>query len=113
MDSRRQQQIGQMLQEEMAAMFLRHGTEWYGAAFVTLTEVRVSPDLEIARFYCSVYNMPEPQLTIDRLNGQLTEIRFHLGKRIRHQVRKIPQIEFFLDDSLDRAFRVDELLRQP
>jgi len=113
MDSRRQQQVGQMLQEEMASLFQRHGQEWYGQAFVTLTEVRVTPDLEIARFYCSVYNLPDPQGTIDRLNGQLTDIRFQLGKRIRHQVRKIPIIEFVLDDSLDRAFRVDELLRQP
>ena len=102
-----------MLQEEMAALFQRNGAEWYGAAFFTLTEVRVTPDLEIARFYCSVYNVPEPQLTIDRLNSHIGDIRFQLGKRIRHQVRKIPQIEFHLDDSLNRALRVDELLRQP
>lgn len=101
-----------MLQEEMAALFQRHGLEWYGSALVTLTEVRVSPDLEIARFYCSVYNVSLPQLTIDRLNSHLTEIRFQLGKRIRHQLRKVPLVEFLLDDSLDRAFRVDELLSQ-
>jgi ribosome-binding factor A len=112
MDSRRQQQVAQMLQEEMAALFQRHGSAWYGAAFVTLTEVRVTPDLEQARFFCSVYNTGQPQMTIDRLNGQASDIRFQLGKRIRHQVRKVPQIEFRLDDSLDRALRVDELLSQ-
>ncbi len=101
-----------MLQREMAEMFLRQGAQWYGSALVTLTDVWVSPDLEITRFYCSVYNTDQPQLTIDRLNGQLKEIRFQLGQRIRHQVRKIPQISFVLDDSLDRAFRVDELLRE-
>jgi len=113
MDTRRQQQVAKLLQEEMAALFLKHGVDWYGKAFVTMTESTITPDLEEARFYMSIYNVDNKQETVDRLNGHATDIRFQLGRRIRHQLRKVPHVEFFLDDGMERAERVDALLREP
>jgi ribosome-binding factor A len=111
MDSRRQQQIGHLLQEEMATLFTRHGRDWYGAAFVTLTEVTVTPDLEEARFFVSVYNVADKSGTVDRLNAHAPEIRFKLGNAVRHQLRRIPSVTFFLDDGMERADRVERLLQ--
>jgi ribosome-binding factor A len=111
MDSRRQRQVAKLLQEEMAALFLKHGRDWYGQAFLTITEATVTPDLAEARFYISVFNVEDKAAVMARLNSHAPDVRYHLGQRIRHQLRHIPDVQFILDDGMERAARVEELLK--
>ncbi len=111
MDSRRQRQVAKLLQEEMAALFLKHGRDWYGSAFLTITEATVTPDLAESRFYVSVFNVEDKQAVVLRLNAHASDVRYHLGQRVRHQLRHIPEVQFFLDDGMERAARVEELLK--
>lgn len=111
MDSRRQRQVAKLLQEEMAALFLKHGREWYGNAFMTITEATVTPDLAEARFFVSVFNVQDKAAVMARLNANVPDVRFQLGRSIRHQLRHVPELQFFLDDGMERAARVEELLK--
>ncbi|MFT7588844.1 MAG: ribosome-binding factor A [Limisphaerales bacterium] len=109
-ESRRQQKVASLLQQEMAEMFTKQGSNWYGQAFVTISGVKVTPDLGVARFYLSIFNKEEPQAIVDMVASHTYDIRYRLGKKIRHQLRTIPEIEFYLDSSLDNVDRISELL---
>ncbi len=111
MDSTRQLKYARLIQKEIGDIFQREGPDFYGKAFVTVMGVRVSPDLGIARVYLSVFGAKDPQGTIDQIESHNKEIRKRLGNRIRHQARIIPELKFFLDDSLDYAEKIDKLLR--
>ncbi|MFM7216510.1 MAG: 30S ribosome-binding factor RbfA [Bacteroidota bacterium] len=112
MDSTRQLKYARLIQREMGDIFQRNGPGYYGKAFVTVTGVRVSPDLGIARVYISVFGVKDAQLVIDTIDTHNKEIRRELGNRIRHQARIIPELKFFLDDSLDYVEKIDKLLNE-
>lgn len=112
MESRRQSQISNLLREVMSEIFQKHGVNYYSRAFVTISAVRVTPDLLNARFFVSVYNIPTKQDAVDGLNHNRPEIRRHLGNALRNELRRIPEIEFFLDDTLDEVFKIDSLLKE-
>lgn len=112
MDSTRQLKYARLIQREMGDIFQRNGPGYYGKAFVTVTGVRVSPDLGIARVYLSVFGSKNAQLVIDTIDTHNKEIRRELGNRIRHQARIIPELKFFLDDSLDYVEKIDKLLNE-
>lgn len=78
---------------------------------VSVTAVRVSPDLSIARVYISVFPSERGDEIVKNLNDNMRSIRFELGNRLRHQLRIIPELKFFIDDSLDYLERIDELLK--
>ncbi len=77
----------------------------------TVTVVRVTPDLSIAKIYISVFASKEPSKIIENFKTNQKEIRLRLGQIIRHQVRKIPELHFYLDDSAEKAQRIDQLLK--
>lgn len=112
MESRRQSKVSSLLREVMSEVLQKHGANYYGAAFVTITAARVTPDLLTARFYLSVYNLENKQDAIDGLRRHVSDIRRHLGNRIKNHMRRVPELEFFLDDTLDDVFRIDELLKK-
>lgn len=112
MDSTRQLKYARLIQREMGDIFQRNGPGYYGKAFVTVTGVRVSPDLGIARVYLSVFGVKDSQGVIDTITSHTKEIRRELGNRIRHQARIIPELKFFLDDSLDYVEKIDKLLNE-
>lgn len=111
MESRRQQQIAREIQKEIGHLFQKSGPSIYGNAFVTVTHVKITPDLLIARIYLSVYNTEEKQKVIDTIQAQHSEIRYRLGNAMRHQLRRIPELEFFLDDSLDYVYKMEEIFK--
>ncbi len=78
---------------------------------VSVTAVRISPDLSIARVYISVFPSERGDEIVKNLNNNMRAIRFELGSRLRHQLRIIPELKFFIDDSLDYLERIDELLK--
>lgn len=78
---------------------------------VSVTSARISPDLSIARVYISVFPSERGDEIVKNLNKNVRSIRFELGNRLRHQLRIIPELKFFIDDSLDYLERIDELLK--
>lgn len=112
MDSTRQLKYARLIQKEISEIFQRNGADFYGKAFVTVTGSRVSPDLGLAKVYLSVFGSKDAQGVVDQIETHHKEIRRELGNRIRHQARIIPELKFYLDDSLDYAEKIDKLLRE-
>ena len=99
MESKRQQKFAGVIQEELAAIFQREGQAYLPNTLVTITRVRVSPDLAVAKVYLSFLNVSDTTLSVAEVNSHAGEIRYKLGARIRHQARVVPTLTFFLDDT--------------
>lgn len=112
MESRRQSKVSSLLRDVITEVFQKHGPSYYSGAFVTVTAVKVTPDLLAARFYLSVYNMEDKQAVVDNIQKHAADIRKHLGNKVKDHVRRVPELSFFLDDTLEDAFRIDEILRK-
>ncbi|WP_343522929.1 30S ribosome-binding factor RbfA [Pedobacter sp.] len=109
MESKRQQKFAAVLQEELAQVFQREGAAFLPNTLVTITRVRVSPDLAVAKVYLSFLNTNNTTLSINTVNAHAGEIRYKLGSRIRHQVRVVPELTFFVDDTNEYVERMDHL----
>lgn len=111
-ESKRQQRYAGVLQQDLAEMFQRDGSNWAPGAFITVTRVRVTPDLAIARIYLSFINTSTAKTDLDKIKAKTTEIRYKLGTRIKDTARIVPQLEFFLDDTNEYVKRMDKLFDQ-
>lgn len=110
MESTRQSKISRLIQKELSEIFLLEAKSMNGV-LVSVTSARISPDLSIARVYISVFPSDRGDEIVKNLNKNVRSIRFELGNRLRHQLRIIPELKFFIDDSLDYLERIDELLK--
>ncbi len=110
MDSTRQLKFARLIQKEIGDIFLKEGKNFYGSSFVTVTGVRITPDLSKARIHISVFQNKGEEV-IRGLHVHSREIRKSLGERIRNQARIIPELEFFIDDSLDYAEKIDKIMK--
>ena len=110
MDSTRQSKIARLIQKELGDIFLKMTKETRGV-LVSVSIVRVSPDLGIAKAYLSVFPSAKGEEIVETLNKNSKSIRFELGNRVRHQLRIIPELRFYLDDSLDYIENIDNLLK--
>ncbi len=111
MSSTRQNKIERLLQRDLGDIFQKGTTSLFRGKMITVTTVRVSPDLSNAKVYLSLFPVDDKKEFIDYINGIEGQIRFDLGKRVRHQLRKVPELTFFIDDSLDYIDNIDNLLR--
>lgn len=109
MQETRQNKISRMLQKELAQIFQSQTRMMHGV-MVSVTHVKVSPDLSICTAHLSVFPSDKAEEILQNVNANQKTIRYELGKRIRNQVRIIPELRFFVDDSLDYIERIDELL---
>lgn len=112
MESKRQQKFAGVLQEELAQVFQREGGSFLPNTLVTITRVRVSPDLAVAKIYLSFFNTNNTTLSINTVNAHSSEIRYKLGSRIRHQVRVVPELTFFVDDTNEYVEKMDSLFEK-
>lgn len=112
MDSTRQLKVARLVQKEIADIFLREGKNYFGSALITVTGVRISPDLSFAKIYLSLYGTKDRNALLALIKENVPEIRKKLGQRIGKQVRIIPEINFYIDDSMDYAARINELLNK-
>lgn len=110
MDSTRQSKIARLIQKELGDIFLKMTKETRGV-MVSVSIVRVSPDLGIAKAYLSVFPSAKGAEVVEMLNKSTKSIRFELGNRVRHQLRIIPELRFYIDDSLDYIENIDNLLK--
>lgn len=111
MDSTRQLKYNRLFQKEIGELFQREGYNFFGKAFVTVTKVSVSPDLGIAKIYLSIFGSKDANAVLDQIEKHKKEIRRIFGTSIRHQARIVPELKFFLDDSLNYAEKIDKLLK--
>ncbi|MBV6403306.1 MAG: ribosome-binding factor A [Flavobacteriales bacterium] len=112
MDSIRQNKVNSLLQEELAGIFQLEAPRLLPGTLITVSAVRVSPDLGVARAYLSLFPVKDKQAALDRIRGEAHHLRGLLGRRIGRQVRVVPELHFHIDDSLDRAEEIDKLLKQ-
>lgn len=111
METTRQNKISRLIQKELSEIFLLQ-TKSMNGVLVSVSAVRISPDMSIARVYLSVFPSERSQEIVKNINDNMKSIRYELGTRLRHQLRIIPELKFFVDDSLDYAERIDELLKK-
>ena len=111
METTRQNKISRLIQKELSEIFLLQ-TKSMNGVLVSVSAVRISPDMSIARVYLSVFPSERSQEIVKNINDNMKSIRYELGTRVRHQLHIIPELKFFVDDSLDYAERIDELLKK-
>ncbi|HRG60130.1 MAG TPA: 30S ribosome-binding factor RbfA [Bacteroidia bacterium] len=112
MESTRQLKVARLLQKEMGEMFQRELGHHFGNAFISVTKIRISPDLSHAKAYLSIFGNNDKTGIMDKIKEIASEIRGKMGNRIGKQLRIVPTFEFFLDDSADYAAKIDELLKK-
>jgi ribosome-binding factor A len=111
MESTRQKKVSRLIQKEVADIFLKRGSELAHGKMVSITKVRVSPDLSFAKVYISIYPSTGQDDILKSIQDHSTKIRFEMGQKIRRQLRIVPEIAFFIDDSLDYIDKIDKLLK--
>jgi ribosome-binding factor A len=107
----RQQKFGRLIQKELSDIFLRDKRDILENAFITIAEVRVSPDLGVAKVFVSMRLAKDKQSVLDRLNVHKKEIRRAVGARIRNQARIVPELVFVIDDVEEKAERLENLIK--
>jgi len=110
MASLRQQKVSRLLQRDLGEIFQRESRNYFGGVLMTVTTVRISPDLSFAKVYLSIFPSDNKEEVMLAVNKRSKEVRHLLGQRVRHQLRIVPQLHFIIDDSLDYAERIDALL---
>lgn len=111
MESTRQAKIARLLQKELSEIFRRQTAKTRGV-LVSVSSVRVSPDLSLAKAYLSVFPTAKSQEMLQSINASARTIRYELAQIVRHQLRKTPELAFYLDDSLDYIQNIDNLLAE-
>lgn len=111
MEKTRLQKIERLLQKELGNLFQRQTQTTHGI-LVSVSVVRVSADLSVAKVYLSIFPSEKAQVLLEAIRGNTKTIRYDLGQRVRLQLRKIPELSFFIDDSLDYIENIDRLLQK-
>jgi ribosome-binding factor A len=111
MQETRQNKIARLLQKELSQIFQEQTRSLHGV-MVSVTRVRISPDLSICTAYLSIFPSEKSEELIKNITKNEKQIRYELGTRVRYQLRIIPELRFFIDDSLDYIDRIDELLKK-
>lgn len=109
METTRQAKISRLLQKELSEIFRQQTAKTHGV-LISVSAVRVSPDLSTARVYLSVFPSDKGTALLDSINKSAKTVRYDLAQRVRYQLRKTPQLSFYLDDSLDYLENIDHLL---
>ena len=109
MESKRQAKIARLLQKELSEIFRRQ-TAALGGVIVSVSAVRVSPDLSIAKAYLSIFPPAKSQEILENINKQSKTVRYELAQAVKEVLRKCPDLQFYIDDSLDYIENIDRLL---
>jgi ribosome-binding factor A len=111
METTRQHKVARLLQKDLGEIFQLLGRDLFNGNLITVTKVVVAPDLTVARAHLSLFGKTEKTELLKQINTHKKAIRLQLGNRIHNQVRQIPDLEFFIDDSLDYIENIEKLLK--
>ena len=111
-EGKRQKQIGGLIQEELNKIFQRFGLNMLDGGMVSISSVKITPDLLEARVYLSFFQVADAQEALKKIQEKAREIKRELGNRVRQQLRRIPEVKYFRDDTLDHVFRMEEIFKK-
>ncbi|MEO6820534.1 MAG: 30S ribosome-binding factor RbfA, partial [Ginsengibacter sp.] len=111
-EGKRQKQVAIEISKELNDIFLKMGLTMMDGGMVSISSVKITPDLFEARVYLSLFQVKDPDKVLEKFKDKYSEIRGELGNRMRHQLRSIPQLTFYLDDTLDYVFKMEKLLEE-
>ncbi|MBN8671727.1 MAG: 30S ribosome-binding factor RbfA [Chitinophagales bacterium] len=111
-ESKRQKQIGQLIMEELSDIFRREGFSMVNGGMVSVSKVMVTPDLLEARVYLSLFQIKDTETLMQTFREKTSEFRKLLGMRVKNQLRRVPELVFYLDDTLDYVFKMEELFKK-
>lgn len=111
-ESKRQKQVAKLIQEELTTIFQKEGLNIIQGGMVSIAKVMVTPDLLEARIHLSFFKINDPTTLMGSIKEKTGEIRGALGNKLRHQLRRIPELQFFEDDTLDHVSKIEELLNK-
>ena len=110
MESKRQQKFARLIQKDLSEIFQRDAKSLFGGAFITVTDIKVSPDLGLAKVYLSFMLAKDKTGLLENIKEKSKSIRQMLASKIRNQVRVIPELAFYLDDTIEHASKMDALI---
>lgn len=111
-EGKRQRQVAGVIQQEMNDIFNRLGLNMINGGMVSISSVKITPDLLEARIYLSFFKVEDAAATMKKIDSKSWEIKKELAERIKHQLRRIPVLHYFQDDTLDQVFKMEELFKQ-
>lgn len=111
-EGKRQKQVAGMLQEELTRIFQRLGLSMLNGGMVSISSVKVTPDLLECRIYLSLFQVGDTKATMKAIEDRAWEIKRELAAEVKRQLRRIPELRFFHDDTLDHVFRMEELFKE-
>ena len=111
-EGKRQRQVAGALQEELNDIFRRLGLGMIDGGMVSISSVKVTPDLLEARIYLSLFQVKETAGVMKTIEARAWEIKKELADRVKHQLRRIPVLHFYLDDTLDYVFKMEEIFKK-
>jgi ribosome-binding factor A len=111
-EGKRQKQIGRLIQEELSDIFQRAGVNIVDGGMVSISKVSVTPDLLEARVYLSLFQVKDPKQLMHEIREKGWEYRKLLGERVKNQLRRVPSLSFYNDDTLDYVFKMEELFKK-
>ena len=111
-EGKRQKQIAGLLNEELNTIFQRLGLSMIGGGMVSISSVKVTPDLLEARFYLSFFQVKDVKAAFQKIEDRHHEKKKELAAKVRHQIRSIPVLKFFQDDTLDQVFKMEEIFKK-
>jgi len=111
-EGKRQKQVGGLIQEELNYIFQRMGLNMIDGGMVSISSVKITPDLLEARVYVSFFKVADAKIALGKIQERAGEIKKELGNRVRQQLRRIPEIKYFRDETLDNVFKMEELFKQ-
>ncbi len=111
-EGKRQKQISSVLHEELTAIFQRLSLNMIDGGMVSIAGVKITPDLLEARIYLSLFQVKDAEAAMKKIEDRTHEIKKQLAEKIKRQVRRIPEIKYFKDDTLDHVFKMEELFKE-
>ena len=111
-EGKRQKQVAGLIQEEINGIFQRLGLTMLDGGMISIAGVKVTPDLLEARIYLSLFQVKDREQTMKKIEDRGWEIKKELADRVKHQLRRIPVLHFYLDDTLDYVFKMEEIFKQ-
>src|SRR5690349_8470634 len=111
-EGKRQKQVSGLLQQELNGVFQRIGLNMIDGGMVSISSVKITPDLLEARIYLSLFQMQDRNAVMKKIEERKWEVKKELALQVKQQLRRIPDLKFFLDDTLDHVFKMEELFKQ-
>src|SRR3954447_2829037 len=111
-EGKRPKQVAAVIQQEMNDIFMRMGLNMMDGGMVSISSVKVTPDLLEARVYLSLFKVADSKAAMKKIQAQAWEVKKELSDRVKHQLRRIPVLHFYLDDTLDYVFKMEDIFKQ-